>query len=67
MISLLNFYILVLVFMVLIVVWTTYVDMDCVMVGGMPIGTLSKRSVRVYHLFIFGHLIISLDTNSYFT
>lgn len=32
-------------FTVLIVVWTKYVDGDCVQVGGYPIGTLSKRSV----------------------
>ena len=44
-ISLLNFYILVMIFTVLIVVWTKYVDGDCIMVGGSPIGTLSKRSV----------------------
>ena len=51
-ISLLNFYILVLIFMALIVFWTTYVDADCVVVGGQPIGTLSKRSVCICLHFV---------------
>jgi len=46
-ISLINFYVLVLFFTALIVIWTTYMDHDCVVVGGLlPIGTLPKRSVR---------------------
>jgi hypothetical protein len=62
MISLLNFYILVLIFTLLIVIWTTYVDNDCVVVGGEIIGTLPKRSVREIwfssnaHKFITCHL-----------
>jgi hypothetical protein len=49
-ISLLNFYILVMLFTLLFVIWTTYVDADCVMVGGLTIGTLPKRSVSLQHI-----------------
>ncbi|KAL3776253.1 hypothetical protein HJC23_002973 [Cyclotella cryptica] len=45
MVSLLSFYILVLLFTLIIVLWTVYVDSDCVRIGGLPFGSMPHRSL----------------------
>lgn len=45
MVSLFSFYLLVLLFTLLIVIWTVYVDYDCVRIGGEPFGSMENRSV----------------------
>ncbi|KAL3778962.1 hypothetical protein HJC23_009727, partial [Cyclotella cryptica] len=45
MVSLLSFYILVLLFTLIIVLWTVYADSDCVRIGGLPFGSMPHRSL----------------------
>jgi len=45
MVSLFTFYLLVLLFTLIIVIWTVYVDSDCVRIGGLPFGSMPHRSV----------------------